>query len=38
MFQAWESVLWALMCQERLGMLMTLMAGGQLKGMYSKNI
>ena len=30
---AWESVLWVLMCQERLGMLTTIMAGGQLKGM-----
>ena len=38
MFQAWESILWALMSQERLGMLMTIMAREQLKGMHLKNI
>ena len=36
MFQAWESVLWVLMCQKQLGRLMTIIAGGQLKGMYPK--
>ena len=38
MSQAWENAFWALMCQERLGMLMAIMAGEQLKGMYLKNI
>ena len=38
MFQIWEGALWALMCQERLDMLMTIMAGEQLKGMYLKNV
>ena len=37
MSQAWENALWALMCQERLGILMTIMEGQQLKGMYHKN-
>ena len=37
MSQAWENALWALMCQERLGILMTIMEGQQLKGMYLKN-
>ena len=30
--------MWALMCQRRLDLLMTIMAGGQLKGMCLKNI
>ena len=36
MFQIWEKVLWALMCQKRLGMLKTIMAEAQLKGIYLK--
>ena len=38
MFQTWEGVLWALMNQGLLGMLMTILAREQLKGMYPKNI
>ena len=38
MSQIWENALSALMCQERLDMLMTIMAGEQLKGMYPENI
>ena len=34
MSQAWGSVLWESMCQGQLDMLMTMMAEGQLKGMY----
>ena len=33
MSQILENVLWALMCQKRLDMLMTIMAEEQLKGM-----
>ena len=36
--QGWENILLALMCQGRLGMLMMMIAGVQLKGMYLKNI
>ena len=36
MSQIWKNALWTLMYQGRLGMLIPLMAGVQLKGMHLK--